>query len=459
MQHPELGQEWRKRFDHVLVDEVQDINRLQAELLLALQPTGEGFTAVGDDAQSIYAFRGADVRHILDLPGRFEPPARVLKLTQNYRSTPQILAASNAVIAAAVERFDKDLWTARAGGCRVRLATVADEAAQARAVADAVLAERETGLALKRQAVLFRTGHHSAALELELTRRNVPFVKYGGLKFMETAHVKDVLALLRWADNPASTLSVLRVARLVPGLGPASAQRLLEHAGDLTRFKPPPAAAEPWACLRELLLHLRSAAASWPADYERVLAWYAPHLERLHADARVRLADLQQLGRMAAAQPTRERFVTELALDPPEASSDESGVPLRDEDYLILSTLHSAKGQEWNAAHILNVVDGCLPADITTGSRAETEEERRLLYVGMTRARDSLTLWAPQRFHITQQRHLGHMHLYSIVSRFITPEVMAELDTVVPEKLPTPEAATAPEAPLLDLARVLGRAW
>jgi DNA helicase II / ATP-dependent DNA helicase PcrA len=459
MQHPELAQEWRERFDHVLVDEVQDINRLQAELLLALQPTGKGFTAVGDDAQSIYAFRGASVRHILDLPGRFDPPARVLKLTQNYRSTPQILAASNAVIAAADERFEKDLWTARAASCRVRLATVADEAAQARAVADAVLAERETGLALKRQAVLFRTGHHSAALELELTRRNVPFVKYGGLKFMETAHVKDVLALLRWADNPASTLSVLRVARLVPGLGPASAQRLVERAGDLTRFKPPPAAAEPWACLRELLVHLRSAAAAWPADYERVLAWYTPHLERLHADARVRLADLQQLGRLAASHASRERFVTELALDPPEASSDESGVPLRDEDYLILSTLHSAKGQEWNAVHILNVVDGCLPADITTGSRAETEEERRLLYVGMTRARDSLTLWAPQRFHVTQQRHLGHMHLYSIVSRFITPEVMAELDTVVPEKLPTPEAATAPEAPLLDLARVLGRAW
>jgi DNA helicase II / ATP-dependent DNA helicase PcrA len=457
MQHPAMGDRLRARFDHVLVDEVQDINRLQADILQALQPGGQGFTAVGDDAQSIYAFRGAELRHILELPQRFEPPATVLKLTQNYRSTPQVLAASNAVIAGAAERFEKDLWTSRADGCRVRLATVEDEAAQARGVADAVLAERESGLALKRQAVLFRTGHHSAALELELTRRNVPFVKYGGLKFMESAHVKDLLAVLRWADNPGSRLSALRVARLVPGLGPASLRRLIEGGADVARFEPPPNAAQPWQALVSLLDHLRGAEAGWPADCARVMAWYRPHLERLHADARVRWADLEQLGRMAAAHASRERFVTGLTLDPPEASSDESGVPLRDEDYLILSTLHSAKGQEWNAVHILNVVDGCLPADISTGSGAEIEEERRLLYVGMTRARDSLTLWAPQRMHVTQQRAYGHQHLYTLASRFIDqPQVMAELDTVRPAA--AAEATTAPavhEAPLLDLAALM----
>lgn len=456
MQHARMGQRLRARFDHVLVDEVQDINRLQADILHALKPDGRGFTAVGDDAQSIYAFRGASVRHILDLPQRYEPPATVLKLTQNYRSTPQILAASNAVIAAATERFEKDLWTNRAPGCRVRLATVADEAAQARAVADAVLAERETGLVLKRQAVLFRTGHHSAVLELELARRNIPFVKYGGLKFMESAHVKDVLAVLRWADNPASLLSALRVARLVPGLGPASARRLLEAGADLARFKPPAAAAATWPALRGLLEHLRSGAAAWPTDYSAVLAWYRPHLERLHADARVRAADLDQLGRIAVTHASRERFITELTLDPPEASSDESGPPLRDEDYLILSTLHSAKGQEWNAVHILNVVDGCMPADITTGSHAEIEEERRLLYVGMTRARDSLTLWAPQRMHVTQQRAWGHQHLYTLASRFIdTPAVMAELDCVPAGPAETATAPVVHEAPLLDLATLL----
>jgi DNA helicase II / ATP-dependent DNA helicase PcrA len=463
LQHPVLAARLRARFDHVLVDEVQDINGLQADIVLALMPTGDGFTAVGDDAQSIYGFRGAELRLMLELPKRFEPPAQVLTLTQNYRSTPQILAASNAVIAAAAERFDKQLWTHRASGCRVQLATVADEAAQARAVASAVLAERESGLALKRQAVLFRTGHHSAALELELVRRNVPFVKYGGLKFMEAAHVKDVLALLRWADNPASRLSALRVARLVPGLGPASLQRLVAVAdGDITGFKPPPAAAEPWAALCAVLQHLRGEQAAWPADFAAALAWYQPHLERLHADARVRRADLEQLGRIAAGHASRRRFVTELTLEPPEASSDESGVPLRDEDYLILSTLHSSKGQEWNAVHILNVVDGCMPADISTGSTAEIEEERRLLYVGMTRARDRLTLWAPQRFHVTQQRQLGHRHLYSIVSRFIGPEVLAQLEVARPQGLPEPlaePATAAQEAPLLDLAAALRGSW
>jgi DNA helicase II / ATP-dependent DNA helicase PcrA len=456
MQHPLLGVRLRARFDHVLVDEVQDINRLQADILHALKPGGDGFTAVGDDAQSIYAFRGAELRLILDLPARFEPPARVLTLTQNYRSTPQILAASNAVIAAAAERFDKQLWTDRAAGCRVQLATVDDEAAQAQAVADAVLAERESGLALKRQAVLFRTGHHSAALELELTRRNVPFVKYGGLKFMEAAHVKDVLALLRWADNPASRLSAMRVARLVPGLGPASLKRLLEEAGgDIERFRPPPTAAEPWQALCELLQHLRSGQAAWPADFATTLDWYQPHLERLHADARVRRADLEQLGRIAAGHRSRQRFVTELTLEPPQASSDESGPPLRDEDYLILSTLHSAKGQEWNAVHILNVVDGCMPADITTGSHAETEEERRLLYVGMTRARDRLTLWAPQRMHVTQQRALGSKHLYTVASRFITPEALAQMDLAQPTRALPPPPAACDDPPLMDLAALL----
>ena len=295
MQCPATAAVIAKRFDHVLVDEVQDINRLQADIMLALSGPGRGLTAVGDDAQSIYAFRGADVRHILDLPQRFEPPAGVVTLEQNYRSTPQILAASNAVIAAASERFSKNLWTERGASLRPRLVTVADELAQARGVADAVLAERECGLALKRQAVLFRTANHSAALELELLRRGVPFVKFGGLRFLESAHIKDALAVLRWADNPASQLAALRAARLVPGLGPASVRRLLNHRGALDAFRPPAAAAAPWSALRNLLAHLRGERAAWPDDLACVIGWMQPHLERLYSDARVRLADLQQL--------------------------------------------------------------------------------------------------------------------------------------------------------------------
>jgi DNA helicase-2/ATP-dependent DNA helicase PcrA len=456
MQTPAMAERIAARYDHVLVDEVQDINRLQADILHGLARQACTMTAVGDDAQSIYAFRGASVRHILDFPQRFEPPARVLTLEQNYRSTPQVLQASNAVSALASERYAKNLWTDRAPGCPPRLITVEDEAAQARGVADAVLAQREAGLALKRQAVLFRTSHHSAPLELELVRRGIPFVKYGGLKFMEAAHVKDVLAVLRWADNPASRLAALRTVRLVPGMGPASVRRLLDSDGPLPTFKPPPAAALPWSALLALLDHLRSEAARWPDDLARVMAWYQPHLERLHDDARVRLADLQQLARMAAGHGSRERFVTELTLDPPEASSDESGPPHRDEEYLVLSTIHSAKGQEWNAVHVLNVVDGCMPADMATGSAAEIEEERRLLYVAMTRARDELSLWVPQRFHVTQQRVWGGRHLYALRSRFVPEALLPHFDLIEP---PTPEmspaAADTCGPPLMDLAAAL----
>ncbi len=438
MQNPACAQRLRARFDHVLVDEVQDVNRLQADLLHALKPDGCGLTAVGDDAQSIYAFRGSDVHHILGFAARFDPPARVVTLEQNYRSSPQILAASNAVIALAKQRFAKDLWTTRPAACAPRLETVLDDAAQARGVADAVLALRETGLALKKQAVLFRTSIHSAALELELVRRGVPFVKYGGLKFLEATHVKDVLAVLRWADNPHSQLAALRSARLIPGMGPASVRKLLALGGSedaLAQFKPPVAAVAAWQELVALMTRLRGPQACWPDDFGQVQDWYRPHLERLHDDARVRDADLQQLQHMAAGHRSRERFVSELTLDPPNASSDESGPPSRDEDYLVLSTIHSAKGQEWRAVHVLNVVDGCMPADMATGDAAQIEEERRLLYVAMTRARDELTLWTPQRFYVTQQRALGGQHLYALRSRFIAPDMLQHFDVRTPHAL------------------------
>ncbi len=438
MQEPTWAARIAARFDAVLVDEAQDINHLQAAIVHALRPTGCGLTLVGDDAQAIYAFRGAEVRHLLDFPARYAaPPARVLLLERNYRSTAPILAASNAVIALAERRFAKTLWTERGAHDardvhrhrRPALRTVADESAQAAGVAEAVLAARERGLALKRQAVLFRTAHHSMALEVELARRRIPFVKYGGLRFVESAHVKDLLAVLRWADNPASALAAWRVARLVPGFGPASARKVVDTLAAPERFKPPPAAAAAWAELMGLMQHLRSDAARWPDDLARALAWYRPQLERLHADAAVRHADLQQLAALAPAHGSRVAFVTELALDPPAASSDEARDPSLDEDYLILSTIHSAKGQEWNAVHVLNVVDGCMPADMAVGQREELEEERRLLYVAMTRARDELTLWVPQRFYVTQQRAWGDRHLYALRSRFIPDELLPLFDT------------------------------
>ena len=285
-------------------------------------------------------------------------------------------------------------------------------------------------MTLKSQAVLFRTSSHSAQLELELTRRNIPFVKYGGLKFLEAAHIKDVLAVLRWAENPRSRMAGFRVALILPGIGPATASKIMD-AMDLAQdplaamreIRVPGAATAEWSNFLNLFATLRQRNAHWPAEVESVVAWYEDHLIRRHDDAAVRMGDLIQLQRIAATFGSRERFLTEVTLDPPEATSDEAGVPYRDEDYLILSTIHSAKGQEWKAVSVLNVVDGCIPSDMATGSAAEIEEERRLLYVAVTRARDQLQLLVPQRFYVHQQASGGDRHVYATRSRFITNEV------------------------------------
>lgn len=438
VEEPQLGAEIGARFDHVLVDEYQDTNKLQARILLGLKPTGEGVTVVGDDAQSIYSFRGATVRNILDFPHQFTQPARVVTLEENYRSTQPILEASNAVIAAARERHAKNLFSQKPSSQRPQLVLVPDEAQQARWVAGEVLRRREGGHTLKSQAVLFRASHHSAALELELARRNIPFVKFGGLKFLEASHVKDLLAVLRFAQNPRGRMAGFRSVQLIAGIGPASATRLLDAmeqaprpADALAAFEPPSSAREEWAAFASVYADLAAPQAAWPADLERAKAWYLPQLERLHDDASVRKLDIEQLVRLAAGYPSRERFLTELTLDPPEATSDQSGPPLRDEDYLILSTIHSAKGQEWKAVHVLNVVDGCIPSDMATGSAEEIEEERRLLYVAMTRARDHLHLVVPQRFFVTQQSGGGDRHLYAGRTRFITEAMAAHFEQLV----------------------------
>jgi len=426
MQEGEIARDVASRFDHVFVDEYQDTNRLQASILLALKPDGKGLTVVGDDAQSIYSFRAATVRNILDFPKQFTPHARIITLDRNYRSTQPILAAANAVIDLAVERHKKNLRSDRASAEQPQLVSVRDEADQARYVVDRVLEYRESGVLLKQQAVLFRASHHSGPLEIELARRNIPFVKFGGLKFLEAAHIKDVLAFLRWAENLRDRVSGFRVIQLLPGAGPATASRLLDHLAKSDQpveavldFQPPKACAEDWPAFADTLRVVRRGATGWPAEFDLVCRWYAPHLERLYEDAKTRKADLVQLAQIASTYPNRERFLTELTLDPPTASSGEAGVPLLDEDYLILSTIHSAKGQEWNSVFVLNCVDGCIPSDLATESTSEIEEERRLLYVAMTRAKDHLHLIVPQRFYAHQQRNNGDRHMYALRSRFI----------------------------------------
>jgi DNA helicase-2/ATP-dependent DNA helicase PcrA len=429
---PAIAEDFSGRFDHVLVDEYQDTNRLQASILLALKPTGRGLTVVGDDAQSIYSFRAATVRNILDFPTQFSPSASIITLDRNYRSTQPIIAAANAVINLASERFTKNLWSDRTSAERPQLVTVRDEADQARYVVERILDNREGGTALKQQAVLFRTSHHSGPLEIELTRRNIPFVKFGGLKFLDAAHVKDMLAMLRFAENPLDQIAGFRLMQLLPGVGPTSAQRVLEHIngaadplGALAAAPSPPRTSEDWLSFVATILELGARKAGWPAELERARLWYEPHLDRIYEDAMARRADLIRLCQIAASYPSRERFLTELSLDPPDATSDQAGVPLRDEDYLILSTIHSAKGQEWKSVFVLNAVDGCIPSDLAAGTTAELEEERRLLYVAMTRAKDDLHLIVPQCFFAHQQATNGDRHVYASRTRFVPDSLLA----------------------------------
>ena len=466
MAEPAIAAEVAERFDHVLVDEYQDTNRLQASILLALKPTGEGVTVVGDDAQSIYAFRAATVRNILDFPHQFSPAAEIVTLERNYRSTQPILAAANAVIELASERFSKNLWSDRVSAERPALVSVRDETEQARYVVDTVLQQREAGLMLKQQAVLFRASHHSAPLEIELARRNIPFVKFGGLRFLETAHVKDVLAFLRWVENPRDRVAGFRVIHLLPGAGPATAAKLLDRVSEasdpliaINAFKPPAACAEDWPAFAYTFELARRNTAGWPAELDLVRQWYTPHLDRIYEDAMMREGDLVQLAQIAATFPSRERFLTELTLDPPDATSDEAGVPLLDEDFLILSTIHSAKGQEWRSVFLLNCVDGCIPSDLATGAEHEIEEERRLLYVAMTRARDHLHLVVPQRFFVHQQRAGGDRHMYAACTRFIPMAIRGFFDSRAWPLARAGAAAAAAARTPVDIGGKLRRMW
>ncbi len=445
----------RNRFDHVLVDEYQDTNALQAEIVLKLMTdnrrltTGKSLTVVGDDAQAIYAFRGATVRNILDFPSHFDPPATIVKLEQNYRSVQPILDASNAVIGLAAESFKKNLFSERRSEQKPVLVAAKDEQAQADYIVEGVLAHREAGIPLHHQAVLMRTAHHSDLLEIELGRRNIPFVKYGGLKFLEAAHVKDVLCILRWAENPRDDVAGFRVLQLLPGIGPAQARRILGEGGS--------GKGEGYISLCALLDGLRSAT-QWPGQLGMVRKWYEPHLERLYDGMSVRVADLEILENLSKNHSSRESFLSDLTLDPPEALGDLAADTLIDEDYLILSTIHSAKGQEWDVVYILNVVDGCIPSDMATGSKEEIEEERRLLYVAMTRARDHLYLVQPHRFYTGSSRRNGDRHIYAPRTRFVPNDLLPLFEHAAsgsPAPLDTPVAPSGG----LNVAAKLREMW
>jgi DNA helicase II / ATP-dependent DNA helicase PcrA len=435
MSEPRLAQHVGAHFDHVLVDEYQDTNKLQSEILYALKPDGSGLVVVGDDAQAIYSFRAAAVENILGFPDRFNPRAEVVTLAQNYRSTQEVLDVSNALMADAPRQLRKHLLSTRGKGARSRIVTVDELQTQAEFVCAEILKRREANVPLRRQAVLFRSSSHSDVLELELGKRKIPYTKYGGLKFLEAGHVKDLMAVLRWADNPRNSLAAFRALQLLPGMGPANARLAIEHLtagnfalGSLQTFAAPAPARHGFEKLVELLAVLAEPGRQWPGQLHQAREWYKPHFERIYEHFHARISDLDQLELLSGQYPSRERFLTELTLDPPNATSDLASTPMLDEDYLILSTIHSAKGMEWDTVFLLNVVDGSFPSEFATGKAELIEEERRLLYVGLTRAQNDLILVAPLKFQLTNQSRQGDAHVYAARSRFLTEKVLKTLE-------------------------------
>ena len=446
---PVVGAGIAARFDHVLVDEYQDVNTLQVDIVTLMRPGGRGLTVVGDDAQAIYGFRGADSAHLHDVTTAF-PGAAVVRLERNFRSRQRVLDLANAV-RPAEHGHRLTLRSSRAGGARPRLLRCHDAPAEARAVVDTVLARVEAGMRLNDQAVLMRAAHHSDLLELELAARRVPYVKYGGLRFLEAAHVKDFVAAARLLDNPADEVAWFRLLRLHEGVGPTRARRLLaelapgdgaamSRAGEAVAAAPPAARTPLDATMTGLAAARDTAGTSARAD--AVLRTLRPLLVARYPDAPIRLGDLDRLVSAAAGLPDLAALLIEVTLDPPASTGDLAGPPHRDEDYLVLSTVHSAKGLEWRAVHVIHLVDGAFPSDMALGSPEGLDEECRLFYVAVTRARDELSLYTPLRMP-HRRRALDDRHSFAPASRFLDEAALATLD-VVEDPLPRPRTEPAP---------------
>ena len=462
-----LGPRLASDYDHVLVDEYQDVNAVQVDIVRALRVDDPRVSVVGDDAQAVHGFRAASAQHLLDFPKHF-PGSRVVTLVRNYRSTQQILDAANVVASRFTERFHKTLVAMRPPGERPELVSCHDELGQTAAVCERVLDHLESGLRLRDQAVLMRTAHHSDALEIELSRRRIPYRKYGGIRFLEAAHVKDLLAAFRLADNPYDELAWSRLLQRLDGVGPATTRRVTAALGvpvPTDGVRPPDSEVwDRWAAAADLLptsvrpvAHaLVSALQPAPgqsvgAHADRIRTAIGPLVRAAFADAAARLADLDALVAAAAGAARLSEAATDVALDSPRSSSDLAGPPHLDDDYLVLSTVHSAKGLEWDVVHLLNATDGCIPSDMSLSTREGLEEERRLFYVALTRPRRRLHVYVPLRYH-HRPRGRDDAHSYAQPSRFLDPEVRALF-----QDGPAPESMTAasPVVPAGDRVEVI----
>ncbi len=452
----ELGRHLADRFDYVLVDEYQDVNRLQVEIVQRLAPEGRGLTVVGDEAQAIYGFRGADSRHLRELVLGY-PNASVIQLEHNFRSRQPILDVANAL--RPHDRTRLQLFSERRDGRRPRLVRCHDATSEARAIVDAVLEALERGAMLREQAVLVRAGHHSDLVELELSARKVPYRKYGGLRFLEAAHVKDYVSAARLLTNPRDEIAWYRLLRLHDHVGPSRARVLLETVmalddglaqwPEVVAAAPPVARAALSASLGALVTARSSKGPTQQA--EAVLDAVRPLILGRYADAAVRLSDLERLVGATSQVEDLGTWTAQLTLDPPSSTGDLAGAPHLDEDYLVVSTIHSAKGLEWSIVHIPHVIDGMIPIDMSLTTPEGLEEERRLFYVAVTRARDELHLYSPLRMPHHRRARDDH-HVLVPMSRFIDEAVAAVLDAtdVAPARSPEVGVPWTPVAVDLD---------
>jgi DNA helicase-2/ATP-dependent DNA helicase PcrA len=456
--HEALAPQLSARFEHVLVDEYQDVNGLQVDIVRALRPDGRGLTVVGDDAQAIYGFRGADAQHLHELATTW-PQATVVRLERNFRSRQPVLDLANAV-RPCQSGIGLRLYSDRPTGLRPRLVRCHDASAEARAIAGAVLEAHERGVPLRQQAVLVRAAHHSDLVEVELSVRKIPYRKYGGLRFLEAAHVKDFVAGTRLLDNPHDEVAWYRLLRLHQGIGPARARGLVEAlqpASDdvLSRWADAVAAA-PAGSRTALAASCDGLAAARargkPGERaEAVLAMLRPLLLARYPDAAVRLADLERLVASAATVHDLSAWLAELTLDPPASTGDLAGPPHLDEDYLVVSTIHSAKGLEWSIVHLPHLVDGAFPSDMSLGSPAGLAEERRLFYVAVTRAREELNIYTPLRMP-HHRRARDDRHSFATASRFLDTAALAHLEVQELAQVREPVVAAAAATVTVDLS-------
>ncbi len=460
-----VGRELGAAYDHILVDEFQDVNLLQLDVLVGLRRTDTRVTIVGDDAQAIYGFRGATARFLLDAE-RYFSGLTTVTLDVNYRSSAAILDVANALAAEAPEGFTSVLReeVPISGASPPQLVHCADERDQSESVADRVLELYEQGVSLQRQAVLFRAAHHSADLEIELARRRIPFVKYGGLRYLEAAHVKDLLAAFRLADNPRDEMAWFRLFQLMPGVGPAKARQAINALRDEDGTMPLSHGEiqRRWTDVDDVLpIEVRVMSRDLtdalgtkelePVEVhaERIRRAIAPLISSTYEDAAPRLEDLGALVLACAGTARLSDVAAEQALEPPVSTGDLAGPPMIDEDWLVLSTVHSAKGLEFDAVHVIHAADGNFPSDMSTGTPEGLEEERRLFYVAITRARRNLAVYVPLRYH---HHRIRDDHSWAQPSRFLSEGVRS---TLVETAAAAPNLSSSPLSIAIDGSAVV----